>query len=282
MAKVLLQLNHKATKHWLPQRPCEAHKGDFGKILLLCGSVDFTGAAELAAKAAARTGSGLIFVGVPQSIYPIIATKLTEPMVFPLPDENGMLSKEAIPEILQRLSRCDACLIGCGLGQSEGTFSVVKAVLAHANCPVVLDADGINVMQGHIDVLRGAACPLVLTPHEGEFLRLGGDLRDRLRGARKLHHQTHATVVLKGHRTLICGKRCYLNCCGNPGMATGGSGDVLAGIIVSLLGQKLPIDRAAALGAWLHGTAGDICAQEISEYGMLPSDIIETLPRLLR
>lgn len=282
MAGVLLQLNQNALQHWLPTRSREAHKGNFGRILLLCGSVGFTGAAELAAKAAARSGAGLIFVGVPQSVYPIVASKLTEPMVFPLPDENGMYSKEAIPEILRRLSRCDACLIGCGMGQSEGTFRVVKAVLETATCPVVLDADGINVMQGHIDVLRGAACPLVLTPHEGEFLRLGGDLRDRLRGARELHHQTHATVVLKGHRTLICGKRCYLNCCGNPGMATGGSGDVLAGIIVSLLGQKLPIDRAAALGAWLHGTAGDICAQEIGEYGMLPSDIIEALPRLLR
>ncbi len=282
MAKVLLQLNQAAVLRWLPPRPREAHKGDFGKILLLCGSVGFTGAAELAAKAAARCGAGLIFVGVPQSIYPIVAAKLTESMVFPLPDENGMLSKEAIPEILQRLARCDACLIGCGLGQSEGTFSVVQAVLNHASCPVVLDADGINVLQGHIDVLRGAACPRVLTPHEGEFLRLGGDLTNRLRGAKILHQQTGATVVLKGHRTLICGQRCFINCCGNPGMATGGSGDVLAGIIVSLLGQKLPIDRAAALGVWLHGTAGDLCAREIGEYGMLPSDIIETLPRLLR
>lgn len=282
MAKVLLQLNQNAVRHWLPLRPREAHKSNFGRILLLCGSVGFTGAAELAAKAAAHCGAGLIFVGVPQSVYPIVASKLTEPMVFPLPDKNGMYSKDAIPEILRRLSRCDACLVGCGMGQSEGTFAVVKAVLEHADCPVVLDADGINVLQGHIDILRGAACPVILTPHEGEFLRLSGKLTDRLYGAKKLHRETGATLVLKGHRTLICGKRSYINCCGNPGMATGGSGDVLAGIIVSLLGQGLPLERAAALGAWLHGTAGDLCAREIGEYGMLPSDIIEALPRLLK
>ncbi len=282
MAKVLLQLNQNAVRHWLPRRAREGHKGDFGKILLLCGSVGFTGAAELAAKAAVRSGAGLVFVGVPQSVYPIVAVKLTEPMVFPLPDENGMFSKDAIPEILRRLSRCDACLIGCGMGQSEGTFAVVKAVLENASCPVVLDADGINVLRGHIDVLRGAACPVVLTPHEGEFLRLGGDVSDRLHGARKLHHEIGATIVLKGHRTLICGERCFVNCCGNPGMATGGSGDVLAGIIVSLLGQGLSANHAGALGAWLHGMAGDLCAQEIGEYGMLPSDIIEALPRLLK
>lgn len=287
MAKITLPLptvTEGMRRKWLPVRKKHTHKGDYGKILLLCGSVGFAGAAELAAKAAARTGSGLIFVGVPQSVYPITAVKLTEPMAFPLPDEGGKLSAEAIPEILRRLERCDACLIGCGLGQSEGVAAVVRAVLREATCPVVLDADGINVLDGHIDFLYNARCPVVLTPHEGEFARLGGDLRlGRLRAAQKLRQETGATVLLKGHRTLICGDEgCFVNRCGNPGMATGGSGDVLAGIIVSLLGQGLSPTKAATLGAYLHGRSGDLCAARLGEASMLPSDMIEALCEILR
>ncbi len=277
----LLQVGPKTISRWLPKREPNTHKGNYGKILLLCGAEGYTGAAELAAKAAARTGAGLIYVGVPRSIYSIVAGKLTEPVVFPLPDHGGMLSREAIPEILSRLSGCDACLIGCGIGRSEDTFAVVKAVLTHGSCPVVVDADGINVLSGHIDILRGAGCPVILTPHEGEFLRLGGDLSDRLKGAKALSRETGAIVLLKGHRTLICGSACYVNPTGNPGMATGGSGDVLAGILVSLLGQGLIPLRAAAAAAWLHGKAGDLCARSLGEYGMLPTDMLSVLPRLL-
>ena len=277
------RVDQNTIKAWLPKRKRESHKGDYGKILLLCGAVGYTGAAALAAQAAVRSGAGLVYVGVPESVYPIVAGKLTEPIVFPLPDENGMLSSAAIPAILERLSSMDACLIGCGLGQGEGTFQAVKAVLGNARCPVVVDADGINVLRGHIDVLRGASCPVILTPHEGEFLRLGGDLSEgREKGVMKLQKDLGATVLLKGHRTLICGEECYRNCTGNPGKATGGSGDVLAGILVSLLGQKLSPSKAAAAAAWLHGRAGDKVAKKLGEYGLLPSDIIKELPRLLK
>lgn len=289
MATVHLQakfrtVSTKTIAKWLPERPKDTHKGDFGKLLLLCGAVGYIGAPALAAQAAVRTGAGLVFVGVPQSVYPIVAAKLTEPMVFPLPEENGMLSADAVPAILERLKVCDACLIGCGLGKSEATAAVVKAVLQNATCPVVLDADGINVLDGHIDLLRGAACPVILTPHEGEFLRLGGRLEHgRATGTAKLYRQTGATILLKGHRTLICGDEgFYINRCGNPGMATGGSGDVLAGIIVSLLGQGLNPTQAAAAAAWLHGSAGDLCSEEIGQYGMLPTDLVKRLPRLLK
>ncbi len=169
-------------RSWLPRRPREAHKGDFGKLLLLCGAVGYTGAPALAAMGALRTGAGLVYLGVPETVYPIVAAKLNEPVVFPLPAQDGMLSEKAIPEILRRLAGCNACLIGCGLGRSEGTRAVVEAVLTHATCPVVLDADGINVLEGHIDILRGAACPVILTPHEGEFRRLGGGLEGQLAG----------------------------------------------------------------------------------------------------
>lgn len=277
-------IDRNTVARWLPRRPRNAHKGDFGRLLLLCGAVGYTGAPALAARAAARSGAGLVFSYVPQEVYPIVAAKLTEPMVFPVPSADGKFSEAAIEPILQRLQTVDACLIGCGMGKNEATYRLTAAVLAQARCPVVVDADGINVLQGHIDVLRGAACPVILTPHEGEFARLGGDLSvGRLNAVRRLHEETGATVLLKGHRTLICGDGgCFVNRTGNPGMATGGSGDVLAGILTALLGQGLPPTKAAAAAAWLHGRAGDLCAARAGEYGLLPSDMIEELPRLLK
>ena len=277
-------LNHQAVQSLLPDRDPWGHKGTFGKILLLCGSRGFTGAAYLSAMGALRTGAGLTFLGVPESIYAIEAVKLNEPVVFPLPDEDGKLSKEAISEILGRLPNMDAVLIGPGLGQSAGTFEVVKAVLENAQCPVVLDADGINVIAAHRDILRGRKHPTILTPHDGEFARLGGTIgEDRMEAAKILAQELGCIVLLKGHRTCITdGEKGYLNQTGNPGMAVGGSGDVLAGIIVSLLGQGIAPLEAAAAGAWLHGAAGDLCAEELGQYGMLPTDMLQKLPRLLK
>lgn len=268
----------------LPDRDPWGHKGTFGKLLLLCGSRGFTGAAYLAAMGALRSGAGLVFLGVPESIYAIEAIKLNEPVVFPLPDESGKLSPQAIPEIVDRLSQVDAVLVGCGLGQSEGTVAVVKTVLEKAKCPVVLDADGINVMGPHKDVLRGRRYPTILTPHDGEFLRFGGVIEDdRMKSAVRFARDWNSIILLKGHETCITdGNVCYRNQTGNPGMAVGGSGDVLAGMIVSLLGQGIPPLEAAACGAWLHGAAGDICSEEIGQYGMLPTDMLTVLPRLMK
>ena len=178
------ELNHEQVRSILPDRDPWGHKGSFGRILLLCGSRGYTGAAYLAAMGALRSGAGLVFLGVPESIYAIEAVKLSEPVVFPLPEENGMLSIHAIPQILERLPRMDAVLIGPGLGQSADTFQVVKTVLEQAACPVVLDADGINVLAGHKDIVRGRKAPTVLTPHDGEFLRLGYSIgKDRMASA---------------------------------------------------------------------------------------------------
>ena len=277
-------LNREAVFSLLPDRDPWGHKGSFGKILLLCGSLGFTGAAYLAAMAALRSGAGLTFLGVPESIYAIEAVKLNEPVVFPLPDKEGKLSREAIPKILNRLQNMDAVLIGCGLGQSEDTFEVVKAVLQNAACPVVLDADGINVLAAHKDILRGRQAVTILTPHDGEFARLGGVIGDnRVAAAEQMARDLGIIMLLKGHRTTITdGSTTYINRTGNPGMAVGGSGDVLAGIIISLLGQGIAPLEAAACGAWLHGTAGDICAAEMGQYGMLPTDMLNVLPRLLK
>jgi len=268
----------------LPERDPFGHKGTFGKVLLLCGSRGFTGAAYLAAMGTLRTGAGLVFLGVPESIYAVEAIKLNEPVVFPLPDDDGKLSEAAIPEILLRLPQMDAVLIGCGLGQSEGTLAVVKAVLEQAKCPVVLDADGINVLTEHKYILRGRAYPTILTPHDGEFIRFGGTIgEDRMASAARFSREWNSIVLLKGHRTCITdGINGYINQTGNPGMAVGGCGDVLAGMIAGLLGQGLPPLEAAACGAWLHGAAGDLCAEEIGQYGMLPTDMLTRIPRLMK
>ena len=281
---IMKELNHEKVLSILPDRDPYAHKGNFGKILLLCGSRGYTGAAALAAMGALRSGAGLVFLGVPESIYAIEAVKLTEAIVFPLPDEGGRLSVEAVPEILERLVKMDAVLIGPGLGQSEGTFEAVKAVLENFTGPVVVDADGINVLSAHKDILRGRKAPTILTPHDGEFARLGGITgADRTSSAAEFAADTGCILLLKGHETVITdAETAYVNHTGNPGMAVGGSGDVLSGMIVSLLGQGIPPLEAAACGAWLHGAAGDLCAEEIGQYGMLPGDMVEALPRLLK
>ena len=288
MIRVIDMEVRKTTKEWvdslLPERNVNTHKGDYGKVLLLCGSVGYTGAAALAAMGALRAGAGLVYLGVPESIYTVEAVKLLEPIVIPLKDQNGMLSADAIEKIATLTERMDAVLVGPGLGDSQGTYDVVRWVLNNFRGPVILDADGINVLKSHKDVLRGRTSPTILTPHEGEFQRIGGDLCDgRVQAAVKLARDLGVIVVLKGYGTVITdGVTCYLNTTGNPGMAVGGSGDVLAGILIGLLGQGLDPLEAAACATWLHGAAGDICADEIGQYGMLPSDMLRVLPRLLK
>lgn len=281
---MIRRLNHELVLSLLPDRNPWGHKGNFGKLLLLCGSRGYTGAAFFAAMGALRSGAGLVFLGVPESIYGIEAVKLNEPVIFPLPDAGGRLSADAVPEILTRLPQMDAVLVGPGLGQSEGTLAVVRAVLENAQCPVVVDADGINVLSAHRDLLRGRKSPTILTPHDGEFARLGGVIgEDRMAAVAALAEELGCTVLLKGHETCITdGIDGYINPTGNPGMAVGGSGDVLAGVITALLGAGLPPLEAAACGAWLHGAAGDRCAAELGQYGMLPTDMLSALPRLMK
>lgn len=281
---MIRQLNHELVLSLLPDRNPWGHKGNFGKLLLLCGSRGYTGAAFFAAMGALRSGAGLVFLGVPASIYGIEAVKLNEPVIFPLPDAGGRLSADAVPEILTRLPQMDAVLVGPGLGQSGGTLAVVRAVLEKAECPVVVDADGINVLSAHRDLLRGRKSPTILTPHDGEFARLGGVIgEDRMAAAAALAEELGCVVLLKGHETCITdGVNGYINPTGNPGMAVGGSGDVLAGVITALLGAGLPPLEAAACGAWLHGAAGDRCAAELGQYGMLPTDMLSALPRLMK
>lgn len=280
----LKKLNHEKVLSLFPERKTHAHKGDFGRILLLCGSVGYTGAAALAAMGALRCGAGLVYLGVPESIYVIEAVKLTEAMVFPLPEQDGKLSEAAVEEILRRLPQMDAVVIGPGLGQSFGVQAVVRAVLGNAQCPVVLDADGINMIAAHKDILRERHDCTILTPHPGEFSRIWhASGEDRIAEATAFAREFGCILLLKGHETVITdGETVYINPTGNPGMATGGSGDVLSGMIGGLLGQGIPALEAAACAAWLHGRAGDLCAENLGMYAMLPSDMLQVLPRLMK
>lgn len=279
-----MELNHKEVLSILPDRKADSHKGDYGKVLLLCGSRGFTGAAALAAMGALRSGAGLVYLGVPESIYAIEAVKLTEAIVFPLPEVDGKLSEKAVPVIRNYLKSMDAVLIGCGLGISTGTMAVLDAVLREFSGAVVVDADGITMLASRQELLRGREYPTVLTPHEGEFRRLNiATEEERLTGAMIAAKELGCIILRKGHETVITdGKDYYINPTGNPGMAVGGSGDVLAGMLVSLLGQKIPALQAAACVAWLHGAAGDRCAEKMGQYGMLPSDMVRELPYLLK
>ena len=278
-----MELEKDSVRALLPGRPTDAHKGNFGKLLLLCGSRGFTGAAYLAAMGALRSGAGLVFLGVPESIYAIEAVKLNEAVVFPLPDRDGALSREAIGEIQRRLPQMDAVLLGCGLGLTEDTEALVCWALEHIPCPLILDADGITLAARHKDLLRGRTGITILTPHAGEFVWLGYSAEKRQEAARLAARELGCILVLKGHRTVITdGTRTYINPTGNPGMAVGGSGDVLAGIITALVGQGLAPLEAAACGCWLHGRAGGECAETLGQYGMLPTDMLDALPRLLK
>ena len=268
----------------LPRRRPDTHKGDYGRCLIVAGSIGFTGAPVLAARAASRMGAGLVYLGVPEQIYGIMAAKLDEEMPFPLPgDGHGRLSVNATDEILRRAGECDVLLLGPGLGSSPEVSGLVSAAIRTVKAPIVLDADGINAIAGNAGLLSMAARPLILTPHPGEFTRLGGDLSsgDRLRTSREFALCHGCFLVLKGHRTIIAmpDGTAYVNTTGGPAMAKGGSGDVLAGMIAALVGQGLPTKDAIAAAVYLHGLAGDMCAAEFGEYSVTAGDIVSMLPK---
>jgi len=267
----------------IPKRNPLSHKGSYGKIIVLGGSVGYTGAPYMAAEAAVRSGAGLVFLGVPEDIYTIEAVKCTESMPFPLKSEGGKIdgtNSETIAAVDEKLKNCTVCLAGPGMGSASQTEALIAHILENSTIPVILDADGINALSGNIDILDRAACPVVLTPHEAEFARIGGIINgDRLEAARSFAVEHNCYLVLKGHRSITAfpNGRCYVNTSGNAGMAKGGSGDVLAGIIAALCGQ-LPLEKAIPAAVYFHGHAGDIAAEKYGEYSMTPNDIISLLP----
>ena len=270
-------------KNVLPYRdPC-GHKGTFGKVLCICGSVGYTGAPIFASRAAVRTGSGLVLLAVPESIWQVVAVRSDEAMPFPMSDVGGKLHG-CFKAIAARAEGCDAVLYGCGLGRSDALDEMVRDVLTLPQ-PLVLDADGINALTGHMDVLQRRGGVTVLTPHEGEFLRVGGDLsRGRIDAAVDFAVKHGVYLVLKGHETVVAAPdgRYRINTTGNSGMAKGGSGDVLAGMIVSLLGQGMDAFDACCAAVYLHGRAGDLAAADKGARGMTPADLLENIPYALK
>lgn len=263
----------------LPVRNREAHKGQFGRVHILAGSVGFTGAPVFAASAAVRTGSGLVSLFVPREIWAVVAVKCNEAMPSPVP---------AFPTLLEKLNGSDGVLIGPGLGRSRKSDVRTLRLIARVQKPLVLDADGINALAEHIDVLAARRGLLtVLTPHDGEFLRLTRGKAidtDREKAAAEFSRQHGCVLVLKGHRTITAfpDGETFVNTTGNPGMAKGGSGDVLSGMILSLLGQGIPVKRAVPAAVWIHGRAGDLAAARWGEYGMTPADLLHTIPLAVR
>lgn len=269
----------------LPRRERDSHKGDYGKLLIVAGSEGYTGAPVFAAQGALRSGAGLVYLGVPRDVYPMVATRCSSAMPFPLPDNTEQL--------VERARSCDVVLAGPGMGRSPRAQQLVFRLIEEVEGPLVLDADGLNALEGQTQRLRARTGLTVLTPHDGEFARLAGcslPLNDRVEQAAELAQDTGCVVVLKGHETLTVDPqgRVWRNTTGNPGMAKGGSGDILAGMIASLLGQKQLTGCVSCPGelvAWavyLHGAAGDAAAAQYGEYGMLPDDTLAAVAGVLQ
>lgn len=275
---------------FIKERIPSSHKGNFGHVLILAGSSQYTGAASLCALGALRTGAGLVTLGIPKSLISVYQTKLTESMNLGLPEtESGSLSEEAYPFIMKFIENIDCIALGPGISKHPSTIKLVRKIISTSHKPIVIDADGINAIADELLVLRKAKAPLLLTPHPGEMSKLlhtsvKSVQTDRWKITRELADKYGITIIFKGFHSVIAGddKKIYINSSGNPGMASGGMGDVLTGIIAALIAQGYkPLD-GARLGAFIHGLAGDLTAKEKGEVGILASDIIEKIPFVLR
>jgi len=273
----------------LPRRRANGHKGTYGRLLSVCGSYGMAGAALLAGRAALRMGLGLLYMAVPNSIYPITAGALLEAVYHPLPESaNGTVAEVSQAVLDSAVNGKDAVLVGCGLSTAEETSSFLRRWVPSVRCPMILDADGLNAFSEHILMLKARTAPTVITPHPAEAARLLGWTvtqveRDRFASVRQLAEKTGAVTVLKGHRTLIAtpSGEVFLNPTGCSGLATGGSGDILSGMIASLLAQGVSPCQAACCGVYLHGLASEVTAARLSETAMLPSDLLWDLASLL-
>ena len=259
----------------LPVRPRDSHKGDYGRVLILGGAVGYTGAVSRCAHAAVRSGAGLVSVGVPEAVWPILAVKQDVAMPFPA---------DTFRDTAEKLAWCDVCVIGPGMGRDRARLQLARDVLEAVTVPTVADADALFALSRDMGILKRTKAPLILTPHAGEFTRMGGVLTDdRAADARHFVSAHGCTLVLKGHRTVIAFPEgdAHILAAGNPGMSKGGSGDVLAGVLGAMLGQ-LPLKEAVLTGTCVHAAAGDLCAKELGEYGMTPTDMIRALPAVTK
>lgn len=288
----------------IKRRKKSSHKGDYGRLFIIAGSVGMTGAAYLCCEAALLSGAGLVTLGIPKSLNAIMERKLTEVMTLPLPEtKEESLSRAAYKKIVTFAKECDCAVIGPGLSKNRQTQGLIRSLIKGLKMPMVIDADGLNALKGHLSILRtrhnpvkllrsngtGAQHNTIITPHPGEMSRLTGIKaalinKDKKGVAKKFATEYNVTTVLKGHRTVIAspGKRLYVNRTGNPGMASGGCGDVLTGIIGAFLAFGMEPFKAARLGVYLHGLSGDIAAKTKGEISLKATDLLESLPQAFK
>ncbi len=280
--------DRKFIKNKLVKRTAESNKGTYGRLLCVCGSRNMQGAAVLCTNAAIKSGAGIVISAFPDKAYAAIAPKITEALMLPLKDDkSGFLSFDAEESILKALKTCTAVAAGCGLGNTEATKRIITSLIKNAECPIIIDADGINAISGNINILKSAKVPVILTPHPGEMSRLTGksvsDIQNsRIETAREFAVKNKVILILKGNNSVIAfdDGTVFINPTGNAGMAKGGSGDVLAGIVGSFLAQGMNAHDAAVCAAYIHGLCGDETAKKFSMTGMTPSMMINHLPKL--
>lgn len=268
----------------IKKRSNNSHKSDYGKLLIIAGSEGMSGAAYLSAQSALKSGAGLVTVACPKCINPTLEAKTTEVMTMPVDDDNGCISHNGIEKILKKVSDADAVLIGPGLGRSKDIEVIVKEVLRHSKVPVIVDADALYAISQDMNILKECTCELIFTPHAMEMSRLTGISvdeieADRINISRNFSDDTGAVLILKGHHTVVTSPSLvqYINNTGNAGMASAGSGDVLAGIIAALVAKGADCTNASVAGTYIHGLAGDIAKNKYGTEYMSASDIIESL-----
>lgn len=267
-------------------RPDDSNKGTLGSLLCICGSYGMAGAAIMAGKAALRCGIGLLKIAVPKSIYPVCATDILESVYYPLEEtSNGVISSKNTDFLLEMCEKSSAVVIGCGLSVCDDTKNLVQSVITNCEKPLVIDADALNCICNKPEILKNLKAPAIITPHPGEMARLLHSTPKTVNSNREntaidFAKKFGVVTVLKGAGTIISSPdgEVYINHTGNSGMATGGSGDVLSGIIGSLLAQGASPINAAAAGVFLHGTIGDLAAEKLGKISMLPTDMIDMIP----
>lgn len=272
------------SKHIKP-REKNTHKGSYGKVGIVAGSLGMTGSVCMSSLSAMRSGSGLVYTIVPNSISDIVSIKLTECVIRYIGvNTDGFFSANDIPQIMKSIEDCDCIVLGPGIGTDKETKKVVNYILMNYKRPIVLDADGLNCITDDLNVFNNRKEPTVITPHPKEFERLlkNSDIKykDRVSTAIEFSDKYNVITLLKGYNTVIANKnnKFNINPTGNPGMATAGSGDVLAGIIASFIGQGINPYDATCCAAFIHGLAGDLVSQDKGEYGLIATDIIEKIP----
>lgn len=275
-------IDYQKVRMGFPLRSRNTHKGTFGKLLCICGSMGMAGSATFAGKAAVMSGVGMVEMAVPRDIYPIVAANLIDPVYILLESNRaGTVSADCVPLLLEKMKSATAVMIGCGMGKGEDVSAVVQSVILNSEVPVVIDADGLNAIKDNLGVLTEAKAPIIMTPHPGEMARLVGKTNDEVQSQRLEVASSFAMtygvyLVLKGANT-VCATpdgRIMINLTGNPGMSKSGSGDVLAGLLGSLMAQGMNPEPAAAAAVHIHGMAGDKAAENFSQHSMTANDII--------